>query len=145
MNNAAAERAAQNMKGKPGCRLAKLFPRGGEITLPNWERVRRIPVAVPKSLSPTPSVSSSIVRLTAMEPSIKAPDSIIKTQIRVPSTRGKRVKQIRVNIRAGNMIAFLEPSLSDNEESGTTHIVLTPEKTARVPSALAGVHPCSRR
>ena len=126
MNNAAAERAAQKMKGKPGFRLAKLLPSGGEITLPNWEKVRRIPAAVPKSLGLTPSVSSSMVRMTAMEPSIKAPDSIIKTQIRVPSTRGKRVKQIRVNIRAGNMIAFLEPSLSDSEDKGTTHKALTP-------------------
>ena len=126
VNKAAAERAAQKMKGKPGCRLAKLFPSGGAITPPTWEMVSVIPKAVPKSLGSTPSVSIIMVAVIAIKPSIKMPDNIIKTQIKMPSTTGKRMKQIRGTIRAGNRIAFLEPSLSDSEDKGTTQMVLTP-------------------
>ena len=137
--------AAQKKKGKPGCRLAKLLPNGGANTFPTWEMVSVIPKAVPKSLGPTPSVSMIIVQAIAINPSINMPDNIIKTQIKTPSTTGKRKKQIRVTNRAAYKIDFLEPVLSDNEDKGTTHRVLNPKKIARVPSALAGLQPCSRR
>ena len=126
VNNAAKERAAQKMKGNPGFTLAKLLPTGGERTLPIWAMVKINPKAVPEYIGPIPSVSSNMVTLTAMKPSMKTPDSIIKTHIGIPSTKGKRPKQMSVTIRAGESIAFLEPSLSDKEDNGTTHIVLTP-------------------
>jgi len=126
VNSAAAEKAAQKKKGNPGFKVAKLLPKAGEKTLPTSPSVKIIPMAVPKSLCPTPSVSNSIVMLTAMKPSIKIPDRIIKIQTKAPSTSGNKLKQSRVTTRAGNSIAFLEPILSDNEDNGTTQMVLTP-------------------
>ena len=86
--------------------------------------VKRIPRAVPENLGPTPSVSRNMVTLIAIKPSIKIPDRSIKIHIGEPSNTGTRQKQKRVTIRAGKRIAFLEPSLSDNEDNGTTHAVL---------------------
>jgi hypothetical protein len=145
VKNAAAESTVQKMKGSPGLRLAKLLPRGGESALPAWLKVAISPIAIPKSLAPTPSVSNNMVTMTAIKPSIKTPDIIIKTQIRAPSARGKKPKQTKVTIRAGKRIAFLESSRSDNEDKGITHRVLNPKKAARAPSAFAGSHPRPRR
>ena len=126
MNKATAEMAAQKMKGRPGFRLAKLLPSGGAITPPTWEMVSVIPKAVPKSFGLTSSVSIIMVAVIAIKPSIKMPDNINRTQTRAPSTIGKRTKQIKAVISAGYRIAFLEPSLSDSEDKGTTHRVLNP-------------------
>ena len=84
VNNAAKERAAQKMKGNPGCTLAKLLPRGGDITLPTWAMVKMIPKAVPEYMGLTPSVSSNMVTLMAIKPSINTPDRIIKNNIGMP-------------------------------------------------------------
>ena len=123
---AAADRTPQKMKGNPGFRPARLFPRGGEITVPSWEMDKTIPIAVPKSFGPTPSVSNSMVTIIAIKPSMKIPESIIKTQTRIPPAKGNRPKQIRVTTRADIKMAFLEPILSDNADKGTTQIVLVP-------------------
>jgi hypothetical protein len=120
------ERAAQKKKGKPGLTLAKLLPRGGEATLPSWARVKTMPKAAPEYTSPTPSVSSSMVVIIAIKLSIKMPASIIKTHTAVPLTTGNRPTHTMVTRSAGKSMDFLEPILSDSEDSGTTHIVLIP-------------------
>ena len=98
VNNATKQRAAQKMKGNPGCTLAKLLPRGGEITPPTWAMVKIIPKAVPEYIGLTPSVSSNMVTLIAIKPSIKTPDTIIKNHTEMPSTKGKKPKQKMVTI-----------------------------------------------
>jgi hypothetical protein len=142
-NNAA--KAAQKTKGKPGLKLAKLFPIGGEAKLPNREQVRTSPVAVPEYVAPTPSVSITIVNRIAINPSRTTPASRTEAHTIGPVVIDNSPTPIAVINVVANRTVFLELSLFDNRAIGTAPKMLAPWNAAKAPSALAAVHPISLR
>ncbi len=107
--------------------------------------VRTSPRAVPVWATPTPSVSVIVVLRTAIKPSRAMPAIIKATHIIPPQATDNRAAPIGAMSEAVNRTAFLEPSLSDNKAIGMTPIIPTQSKVDVAMSALAAVHPISRR
>src|SRR3990172_13106194 len=129
MNNEATsapiERIAQKKNGNPGEILARLLPIGGEKAPPSMAIVKTSPNAVPEWAEPIPSVSSSIVVVSAIKVSIETPTSKTSAQTAAPLASGSKNRDAAAANNAGISMAFLEPSRSDSEDKGMTNMVLT--------------------
>jgi len=121
---ATRERDDQNNKGNPELKFAKLLPKGGDTKAPSCEKVKTKPKAVPEYLGPTPFVSWTRVKVTAIKASIKMPVANTRIHTAMPFITGIRPTPNIAVISAANSIDFLEPILSDRRESGITHSVL---------------------